>query len=270
MGDVTLYCETCGYDLIGTARDGRCPECGRAVAESLPQHREGTAWQRSPGLFSWALTCKRVLVGPTREFGRMSLARGCTGMLAVNLFLAGALIVAPWTGVLIGDPARSAHSGVAMLASFAAQAAVVGMVLYLLTLVSTMSVLAMARGREWRLARRGAWNVACHASVGWLLAGLMPLFFLAIWYTVGTLMRVPVPGSLPGNPGGMHISWQSVLGAGAPVLGFACGAAVFGVRLLGGARVCRFAVDPRRWEMREKKNPPAGAGGFSVRQTETL
>ncbi|HSW45273.1 MAG TPA: hypothetical protein VLM89_06855 [Phycisphaerae bacterium] len=40
-------CEFCGYNLIGTAAESRCPECGRAVVESLGADvRPGTAWDR--------------------------------------------------------------------------------------------------------------------------------------------------------------------------------------------------------------------------------
>ncbi|MBN1347254.1 MAG: hypothetical protein JXQ73_31480 [Phycisphaerae bacterium] len=39
-------CESCGYNLIATAADARCPECGTPVAESLgPDVRPGLPWQ---------------------------------------------------------------------------------------------------------------------------------------------------------------------------------------------------------------------------------
>jgi hypothetical protein len=249
MDAFSLLCEGCGYELEGAPGEGLCPECGRPVAESLPEHRAGTAWQRSPGLFSWALTCKRVLFGAEREFGRVSLRLGCRGLLIVNAAVAAALIVAPWTGVLIGDPARAAHGGayesVVLLVSFVVQAAIGTIGLYLATVASVAAVMALGRSRGWRLTRRAAWCVACHASAGWILAGVLPLLLMAVWYTLGTLLKIPVPGVIPGRVRGMQISWQTVLGAGAPVLGFALGTAVFVLRLLAGARACRFAADPR-------------------------
>jgi hypothetical protein len=39
-------CEFCGYNLTGSAATGLCPECGRAVSESLgPDVRPGTTWE---------------------------------------------------------------------------------------------------------------------------------------------------------------------------------------------------------------------------------
>jgi hypothetical protein len=246
---LSLLCEGCGYELEGVGAQGRCPECGRLAAESRPDHRAGSGWQRSPGLFSWALTCKRVLVGPGTEFSRVSLGRGCTGLLIVNVAVAAALIVAPWTGVLVGDPARAARGGgyesAVLLLSFVVQAALGAVGLYLATAASAAAVVALGRSRGWRLTRRAAWCVACHASAGWIVAGVMPLLLMAVWYTVGTLLKIPVTGVVPGRVRGMQVSWQTVLGAGAPVLGFALGTAVFLVRLLAGARVCRFATEPR-------------------------
>jgi hypothetical protein len=43
-------CETCGYSLVSLARDGRCPECGVAVAESLPERRRPPAFVTARGV----------------------------------------------------------------------------------------------------------------------------------------------------------------------------------------------------------------------------
>jgi len=40
-------CEQCGYNLIATPADSRCPECGEPVVLSLgPNNRQGTLWQQ--------------------------------------------------------------------------------------------------------------------------------------------------------------------------------------------------------------------------------
>jgi hypothetical protein len=247
--ELSLICESCGYDLSATLEEGRCPECGRPVGESLPAHRGGTAWQRAPGLFSWALTCKRVLFNPAPEFARLSLARRGTGLLALNCLLAGTLIASPWTGVFIGDWSRTArgtaYETIAYLSAAGAQSIFATVVLLALTLLITAVSLAFARSRQWRLTRRAAWNVACHASAAWLVAGVMPLLLMAVWYTLGTLLRISIPGTVPGSTGGMQVSWQTVLGAAAPISGLALGAWVFLSRMLAGVRACRYATLPQ-------------------------
>jgi len=58
-------CNRCGYVLTGLSRDGRCPECGLAVHESLPEARRPSPWAcaakigRKPG--AYARTMWRVL-----------------------------------------------------------------------------------------------------------------------------------------------------------------------------------------------------------------
>ncbi len=42
-----LRCEQCAYQLAMLPVDGRCPECGRAVRDSLPEHRRPPAFARA-------------------------------------------------------------------------------------------------------------------------------------------------------------------------------------------------------------------------------
>ncbi|MCO6436886.1 MAG: hypothetical protein J5J06_07350 [Phycisphaerae bacterium] len=65
--DEPPLCEGCGYDLTHKPSDGRCPECGMRVEESLTPglRRPGSAWQRNKGLFSFLQTTIRILrLGP--------------------------------------------------------------------------------------------------------------------------------------------------------------------------------------------------------------
>jgi hypothetical protein len=43
-------CETCGYSLVSLPLGGRCPECGVAVAQSLPERRRPAAFASARGL----------------------------------------------------------------------------------------------------------------------------------------------------------------------------------------------------------------------------
>ncbi len=68
-------CEFCGYDLTGFTSDesvatGHCPECDRAIAESLGDDaRAGTAWQVKRSLRSW-WTCAWESAFHSEKFGR--------------------------------------------------------------------------------------------------------------------------------------------------------------------------------------------------------
>ncbi|MGE5612495.1 MAG: hypothetical protein ACM359_24820 [Bacillota bacterium] len=42
-----LLCEGCGYILSGLPSESRCPECGKAIAESLPEVRQRPEWEKT-------------------------------------------------------------------------------------------------------------------------------------------------------------------------------------------------------------------------------
>jgi hypothetical protein len=47
------WCEACGYNLSAAAPEGRCPECGTAVADSIgPGVRPPTPWEQRPSIFN--------------------------------------------------------------------------------------------------------------------------------------------------------------------------------------------------------------------------
>jgi hypothetical protein len=62
-------CENCGYILQGLPSDARCPECGRAVAESLdPFLRQPPPWEQHPSPWTFLATSARVLLRPSQFF----------------------------------------------------------------------------------------------------------------------------------------------------------------------------------------------------------
>lgn len=69
--DNALLCEFCGYNLTGLSADGRCPECGRPIADSLPRWRCPTAWERiepTGNLGRFFHTSAAVLFHPKRFY----------------------------------------------------------------------------------------------------------------------------------------------------------------------------------------------------------
>jgi hypothetical protein len=245
-----FLCESCGYNLKGAPPDSRCPECGQAVQESLPSAHPGSPWQRRRGIASWARTGWYTLFSPTRLFRSVSTAKVPRGLLAVNLLLSSALIVAPFTGVFIGDWARNVRGQgplietLAYAASFLAQAVAVAAVLFAFTLFDVYGITLYARTKGWRLTSRTAWIVCAHASAGWLVAGILPLLLMANYYVLGTLLKVDFTGEVTGASSGPAWTWQWVLGIGLPVLGYLLGLFAFEFAALRGARTCKFANPP--------------------------
>lgn len=69
--NTALLCEYCGYNLTGLPQEGRCPECGRPVADSLPHWRGPCAWEQarsSADLGRFIRTSAAVLFRPSRFY----------------------------------------------------------------------------------------------------------------------------------------------------------------------------------------------------------
>ena len=68
-------CEECGYDLRHQPDDGRCPECGLAVAESLTPNlrRTGCAWENRRNPIAWLASSWEALIRPRRFHGALKL-----------------------------------------------------------------------------------------------------------------------------------------------------------------------------------------------------
>ncbi|MBL9001088.1 MAG: hypothetical protein JNK25_08125 [Phycisphaerae bacterium] len=253
MDETTPLCEECGYDLTGLMPEGACPECGRPVARSLPESRPGSPWQFSPGSVSWLRTNLAVLRGPAELFASVRIdPRGGASLLVLNVLLAALLLAAPWTGTLIGDPIRGGRGGGPMRELltfgwvFPAQVLGIAAFLVLLTMIEFAGIRFIAARRKWRLTRAGAWQVCCHASVGWIILGVAPLAGLALVYTLGVLLRVPLGRTftIPATPG-WRTSLGTVLGISLPIAGLVIGLLVYELLVHIGVRKCRYAATLR-------------------------
>lgn len=119
-------------------------------------------------------------------------------LAAINCTLAAAVLVAPWIGTLAGDPARAVRgeSVPMQLFTFAwvflAQVAAVAFILLVLTWCEYLGIRFIAARRKWRLTKAAAWQVCCHATIGWVAAALAPLLALAILYTLRIILNLPM------------------------------------------------------------------------------
>ncbi len=62
--EYTLLCERCGYVVEGLPAEGACPECGKPIAESLPERRTGSPWQQDPCVRTLLHTWIATLAAP--------------------------------------------------------------------------------------------------------------------------------------------------------------------------------------------------------------
>ncbi len=252
MDETAFLCERCGYPLGGLARTGACPECGQAIAESAPQRRAGSAWQRSPGPGSWWRTNIGVLRRARATFREGTVESRRSGrLLLLNCAFAGVLVALPWAGILIGDPARgpSGAVGAALLVvMLAVWTLMVGGVLAGLTLVEHVGVRFFAARRKWRLTKDAAWMVCGHATVGWVLGPLLAFLGLAGLYSLERFFGISPRGSFRFDLGpALDLGWigwadlvySAILGGSA-----LAGLVAFEVLVYLGVRECRFANGP--------------------------
>lgn len=250
MDDTTILCEECGYDLSSTPEASPCPECARPSARSRPNAREGSPWQRKPGLFSWVQTNVWMLWRHGSLFERLRVEpRRATPLLLLNLWLAGAVLADPWVGVFVGDPARGVHDFTAPLnvlrygASWLVWGACVGLVLLALTWVEYLGVRFFAARRGWRLTSAGAWQVCAHASVGWIVCAALPLVALFVLQALIRVFHMPIHGTIDLGPRSPVVySLADVVMIGVPVVGGFVGLLVFEFLVYKGVRAVRYAA----------------------------
>ncbi|MFA6044288.1 MAG: hypothetical protein WC718_04840 [Phycisphaerales bacterium] len=251
MDEYAALCETCGYDFEGLDHDSKCPECGRSVASSDPAARPGSPWQRQPGLFSLAATAWEVLRHPSRLFEQIQIRPGSAGLAAISMLLAGALVADPWIGVWVRDPARNVNalanigSFVRYGMSFVVGAVGVGLTFLVLTLIEYRGIRFFSGRRGWRLTKVAAWQICAHASVAWVLCGILPLVVLALKEASVRWLHYAPNQVLNLGPALPTLSVQDLIGGGGVVLGYFLGMMAFEMLVYVGVRKCRYAARMR-------------------------
>lgn len=237
----SLLCESCGYTLDNLPVEARCPECGRPVASSRPEARPGSPWQRRPGPISWVATNGAALRRPDALAAtlRPERSRG-TALAVLNCLLAAAILVAPFPGVLVGDPIRAARAAGPWAEWLAAawviplQVGCVVALLLALTALEAAGLTFWARRRGARMLGVYAWQVCAHATIAWVLAGVLMLVGLAVWRNLLHFGLSPWFERQPGIAG-------TIARALFPAAGLLAGLLAFEIMVWRGGRVCRFA-----------------------------
>ena len=155
-----LLCEACGYNLTGVPREGRCPECGVAIAESLPSLRRPPAWERAerPDYRQLLATSRAVIFHPSRFFRQLTphgdLARSGAFARRHELFvciLFGLCLALQLRWMLI-LPSRYSLTNTA--ASIVAAVALVPLILASIVVLRLTTRLAV-RATQWEASYRG-------------------------------------------------------------------------------------------------------------------
>ncbi|RME39922.1 MAG: hypothetical protein D6788_04460 [Planctomycetota bacterium] len=185
-------CDVCGYNLTGLPMEGNCPECGRAVAESIgPQARPGPPWcrrRRLGTLRAWWETSYEAVRHPTRFGYRLSLRpKGNDHRRFLAWHLAGVFVIA--VGVVIDHDVR--YLGRPLSTDTFAIASTAPTLATMLTLAALTLVLGtgLVHGvhhgvRVKRNLMPAAMQMACYLSpflLAWLLCGIALAFPVSAW-----------------------------------------------------------------------------------------
>ena len=237
--EYTLLCERCGYVVEGLESSGACPECGKAIAESLPGVRMGSAFQRGTGLRGLLRTVLDMHVRPRRVFREMRVVPGRDSGLTASACLVSALVTtyAVLMPAFVIAEARHSPGHVGILGRslgliFPGVGIViaVAMSLVVLTVFEAIGVVFFSRRRQWRVSHGIARAVCAHAACTWWIAGFG--VGIGVWFSelLGATMN-PLIANTP-------FDWIGpMLG---PVIGGTLGMLVFETLVYAGVRECRF------------------------------
>jgi predicted RNA-binding Zn-ribbon protein involved in translation (DUF1610 family) len=223
----TRLCEACGY-IVEDLPEEVCPECGTSVPRSRDARRPGTRWQVRPGFRTWIDASWATLRRPTSTFDIVRIdARSSRALLRVNLPVASVSLAVGAARVAGADDVRTLLA-LSVLFSIASVT-----ILMLLTAIEARGVRFFGARRGWRITPAVAATVCGHASIGWVIAGILVLL-------VTTSLPVhlsPPPGAF--RPYLFFVAWIPI-GA----IAFIAGMLVFECLVYLGVRRCRYANTP--------------------------
>lgn len=245
-----MLCERCGYVVEGLPREGNCPECGRAVALSLPEMRVGSPWQQQPGFGAWCRTVGKTLWSPLKtvrvvqiEETRARALRRLNIIVAAGLMSVVPAMVAYMQMVRHEAPFPLQELTWEWMASVLGWLCVVlvacfawfgiAWVLVGLTNVEASGIRLYSRVHKNRITPTVALALTAHATVGWVIAGVL----IAAGFATGLVLYEVTMHRNVGVVRGLAMLspvWM-------PVLGGFVGMMVFETIVYLGVRRCRFA-----------------------------
>ncbi|HCT43585.1 MAG: hypothetical protein CMJ35_15810 [Phycisphaerae bacterium] len=169
--EYTLLCEKCGYVIEGLDQSGNCPECGKPIAESLPERRVGTPWQQSPGVKSLLATWWMTLRHPLRTLDVMHLKeRTTSGLTARTLLISSSCMYLVLLLIELINPYSSLSViGIAILGAVGVIILITVFVIFTEIELSGLRIISKSRG--FRVTEPIAYQIVSHGSVGWVWCG---------------------------------------------------------------------------------------------------
>ena len=169
-----VLCEACGYDLGGLPVEGECPECGRAVARSLPEHRKGSAWQLSR---RWWGTMREALLRPRDLFQSIRIEQPASHALFLRNAAIASLIISAAAVILaaldLGSVQFRTGAAVRIYSPMGFAWGIFALAPWVLLLFDArLSAALYRRMYGWPVSRTCYVAVRGHASVSWLVFAL--------------------------------------------------------------------------------------------------
>ncbi len=179
--EFTLLCERCGYVIEDLPREGPCPECGTPIAESLPERRPGSPWQRWPGLVSWWRTTGVLLSHPHSAWSDICIEPVRASFGRVNTWVSTLLIGSVAATRLArqqhypryGPPEAWPPISVVWFSAFIIIAPLTLLAIAVLSQIEASGIQFFGKRRGWRITPTAADAICGHASIGWLIGALL-------------------------------------------------------------------------------------------------
>lgn len=250
--DTRILCESCGYDLAGIPTAGTCGECGRPVAESLPDRRTGSPWQQNSGPVAWLGTAQLMLRQPRQAWNQIKPESARSNALLITNAAIGASLP---TLAIIASPSTGLGSGLdrfslSMLITWIAAWGGLWIALMVLTWIEARGIRFFGARSGWRVNRSVAAAVCGHASFGWVIAGTL---LTALWlilertdaivpiatawnWIINLLTGTTAPATTRQTTRTMELSYFTVLASG-----FVVGMMIFETLVYLGVRRLKFA-----------------------------